>query len=143
MKKIILPDNPLRGTEIHGLDDAVRDPAVIALAGAWRGPFGHKNGAGAMMVVLIFVGIFVGRTVNWMAGLIITAGAAVFLDLKFHDIPNTVAKAVAAATRLDVQMLTIHTGGGREMMQAALASAERGREMRLRMFTKTPMFTCT
>jgi orotidine-5'-phosphate decarboxylase len=51
-------------------------------------------------------------------------GAAVFLDLKFHDIPNTVAKAVAAATRLDVQMLTIHTGGGLEMMQAAEASAQ-------------------
>lgn len=51
-------------------------------------------------------------------------GAAVFLDLKFHDIPNTVAKAVAAATRLDVQMLTIHTSGGAEMMRAAEQSAQ-------------------
>jgi len=51
-------------------------------------------------------------------------GAAVFLDLKFHDIPNTVAKAVAAATRLDVQMLTIHTSGGLEMMRAAEQSAQ-------------------
>jgi len=51
-------------------------------------------------------------------------GAAVFLDLKFHDIPNTVAKAVAAAVRLDVQMLTIHTSGGLEMMRAAEASAQ-------------------
>jgi orotidine-5'-phosphate decarboxylase len=52
------------------------------------------------------------------------SGGAVFLDLKFHDIPNTVAKAVAAATRLDVQMLTIHTAGGLEMMRAAESSAQ-------------------
>jgi orotidine-5'-phosphate decarboxylase len=51
-------------------------------------------------------------------------GAAVFLDLKFHDIPNTVSKSVASATRLDVQMLTIHTGGGSEMMRAAEQSAQ-------------------
>src|SRR5882757_3062901 len=52
------------------------------------------------------------------------SGASVFLDLKFHDIPNTVAKAVAAATRLDVQMLTIHASGGSEMMRAAQESAQ-------------------
>ncbi len=52
-------------------------------------------------------------------------GAAVFLDLKFHDIPNTVAKSVASAVRLDVQMLTIHTGGGLAMMQAAEESAQK------------------
>jgi orotidine-5'-phosphate decarboxylase len=51
-------------------------------------------------------------------------GASVFLDLKFHDIPNTVAKAVASAVRLDVQMLTIHTSGGSEMMNAAEESAQ-------------------
>src|SRR5580658_561097 len=51
-------------------------------------------------------------------------GASVFLDLKFHDIPNTVAKAVAAAVRLDVQMLTIHTSGALEMMRAAEQSAQ-------------------
>jgi orotidine-5'-phosphate decarboxylase len=52
-------------------------------------------------------------------------GAAVFLDLKFHDIPNTVAKAVASAVRLDVQMVTIHASGGFAMMQAAEESAQK------------------
>ena len=51
-------------------------------------------------------------------------GASVFLDLKFHDIPNTVAKAVAAAVQLDVQMLSIHTSGGMDMMRAAEKAAQ-------------------
>lgn len=46
-------------------------------------------------------------------------GKKVFLDLKFHDIPNTVAKAAKASARLGVDMLNIHAGGGREMMEAA------------------------
>ncbi|MDR1191981.1 MAG: orotidine-5'-phosphate decarboxylase [Verrucomicrobiales bacterium] len=50
-------------------------------------------------------------------------GAQVFLDLKLHDIPNTVAKAVEAACQLDIQYLTVHTLGGRAMLTAALAAA--------------------
>ena len=50
-------------------------------------------------------------------------GAEVFLDLKFHDIPNTVAGAAREATRLGVGMFNVHASGGRAMMRAAAESA--------------------
>jgi len=49
----------------------------------------------------------------------------IFLDLKFHDIPNTVAKAVSSACELGVHYMTIHTQGGVAMMQAATEAASR------------------
>ena len=51
-------------------------------------------------------------------------GFNVFLDLKLHDIPNTVAKAVESAARLPIRMLTLHTCGGREMMQWAVKAQQ-------------------
>ena len=50
-------------------------------------------------------------------------GMPVFLDLKFHDIPNTVAQAVAAVAPWEPRFLTLHASGGREMMEAAAAKA--------------------
>jgi orotidine-5'-phosphate decarboxylase len=51
-------------------------------------------------------------------------GFEIFLDLKLHDIPNTVAKAVASSAGLPISMLTLHTGGGREMMQWAVKAQQ-------------------
>jgi orotidine-5'-phosphate decarboxylase len=50
-------------------------------------------------------------------------GKKIFLDLKLHDIPNTVEHSVASVTRLGVNMITVHAGGGRAMMEAAARGA--------------------
>jgi orotidine-5'-phosphate decarboxylase len=51
-------------------------------------------------------------------------GGRVFLDLKLHDIPETVGRAVAGAKSLDVELLTVHTAGGFEMMHRAVEAAK-------------------
>lgn len=66
-------------------------------------------------------------TANGAAGVshITRLGIPVFLDLKFHDIPNTVAKAIAATAGMNMFMMTVHTSGGRAMLQAAIDASDR------------------
>ena len=57
-------------------------------------------------------------------------GFDIFLDLKLHDIPNTVKKTIGGLTSLPIQMLTIHTSGGKDMMMAAMEAVS-GTEIKI------------
>lgn len=77
------------------------------------------------------VGLFkIGKQLFTHAGpqavhLIQQLGGEIFLDLKFHDIPNTVAKAAIEATRLGVKMFNVHASGSLEMMRTTVKEVER------------------
>ncbi len=88
--------------------------------GAWAERFGPRVGA-------LKVGLE--AFVRWGPDAVVEArrhARALFLDLKLHDIPNTVAGAVAAARDLGVDLLTIHAGGGAATIEAAARAAEGG-----------------
>jgi orotidine-5'-phosphate decarboxylase len=68
-------------------------------------------------------------------------GHGVFLDLKFHDIPNTVADAAAAATALGVDFFDVHAAGGRDMMRAAVEAS--GEEAERRGITRPRILAIT
>jgi orotidine-5'-phosphate decarboxylase len=106
------------------LNHRVKNPIILALdvPSAERALELALGLAGVLGAVKIGSELFT-RAGPEIVNAIRAAGLNVFLDLKFHDIPNTVAKAVASAVQLDVQMLTIHASGGTEMMRAAEQAA--------------------
>jgi orotidine-5'-phosphate decarboxylase len=104
-----------------GLDVSTLDEATVVV-GALRGVPGWLKVGPALFV-----------TAGPPAVALAAAHARVFLDLKFHDIPNIVARGVAAAVGLGVSLLTVHTAGGRAMLEAARdaaaeVAAKQGRE---------------
>ncbi len=92
-------------------------------------PDGSEALALAAQLSPVHCGVKVGKELFVSAGPelvsdLVARGFNVFLDLKFHDIPNTVAGACAAATRLGVWMLNVHASGGAAMMAAAKAAVD-------------------
>ncbi|MFN0119229.1 MAG: orotidine-5'-phosphate decarboxylase [Blastocatellia bacterium] len=107
------------------LQTRVRNPVVVAL---------DVETAGQALALVEKlrgrVGMFkIGKQLFTAAGpdivrRVIALGEEVFLDLKFHDIPNTVAGAAVEATRLGVKILNLHAAGGSAMMRASIAAVD-------------------
>jgi len=70
---------------------------------------------------------------------LVARNARVFLDLKLHDIPNTVARAVRTAARHQVDLITVHASGGRDMLQAAANAAREFGDQRPRLVAVTTL----
>lgn len=102
------------------MTDSVSSPVIVAL------DYDNAEAALAMAGQLdpAVCRVKVGKELFTIAGpdlvrKLVEAGFQVFLDLKFHDIPNTVAAAVRAAANLGVWMVNVHASGGERMMRAA------------------------
>jgi orotidine-5'-phosphate decarboxylase len=99
---------------------AIKSPLIVAL----DYPDGKQAEAMAAQLDPALCRVKVGKELFTRAGppvvtALVQRGFDVFLDLKFHDIPNTVAAAVAAAAELGVWMVNVHASGGPTMMAAA------------------------
>src|SRR3954447_23945227 len=100
--------------------EAVRDKIIIALDVPTRGDALRLVQQLSPQISLFKIGLqlFTAEGPDLVRD-VVAAGAKIFLDLKLHDIPNTVGRAVESAGKLGVHMLTIHLSGGEEMIAAA------------------------
>ena len=116
------PDNAFRGSDLRNNDP--REKLIVAL---------DVSTAAAAQKIVAVVGesaltYKVGMQLYTAEGPqvvrdLVASGRRVFLDLKYHDIPNTVASAVREAARLGVSMLTVHASGSSKMLRSAVDAA--------------------
>src|SRR5438105_11700543 len=116
--------NPLERAEerlIHALDVATLDEAAAQVARL----------AGIVERFKVGLELFVAAGPRAVEA-VRARGGRVFLDLKLHDIPETVRRAARAAAATGAELLTVHASGGRAMLEAAVAGAAEGaRETRV------------
>ena len=103
-----------------------KNPIIVALDLSDLDQAEELAGRLAPSVGLVKVGLELFSAQGPQAVARIRAKAPVFLDVKLHDIPNTVERAAANCARLGVAMLTVHALGGEAMVAAAIRGAERG-----------------